>query len=1006
MGSCMSCKAGKEAHEYTTSPAAYPTQRTCYYYSMENGPFSSTSQGENKGLAKRSTPYTRGQATLFGFKRRSASAVPTPVTNTSTPMLDNAGSLAGSKAASQESLNSISPIPSGRSTPRLSRPKKDADGNLIRTNRFGFRGPAVASITNKVSDSNYNSNPPVMSSHHASSHHNQENQSVLRVEKPRAKGGGKIVTPVTPGMKHSAHSITSSGDSGKTKQQLSLIPQPEHHEHGKASRFTLQTSLLPRPQYPIRLTSVDSEKTTKGAKTAANNSTRKVSYHVSGGEESSSKEGSLNGDSGIGSHQSGAACYGETDTLQGIEQLDSSPTFGLRRNRKPRALEMVVNGQYFDVRDLKDEDSSAADDPNVITEISLISIPSSKPTNGTIKTVQNTGIVQQRSMQYQRQIANDNKRQGSSFTASSDEFRDDGLVGEGEEKALRDRSHSEKTESIKDHITPCSIEDQEDWGHGEAMAEEYSSSSEDGHGVRCGSSPESMNLNAATTVTVPEPAQQPRPVMLTIEDPLFAAIAAAACPTMIEDETSPVDSLFSSSTATSTASEILEKDQPVSNPLPKDDNKSMQDHDKGNAEGSAHRSANMLSPDSPGTPTNASTSLSLSVSEGRDFLIDDEIADQPGLTFDDGANTTARGHIESGDMATSSGGCTSQLLSMTENTATLIDSTSKPVPKQRVSASFDGSPVRTRRISRTGSIDTLSPCESIASDDLMLDYERSEGSLFDCTAESRLDNSSGVIYQREEATLMSELESKSDSVLRELSSLLGAHAKEKGLVSGRPAARVLRSRTGSTPDSPRSLDPKARVAGSPLRPPRQVTPGSETEDSSLRLDRGTYQYMYQDIVNIKTMLLKLKRVLQENEENSLMRAETLNPFDGTLKNGLFYTLANSEVMAAVNTEDGSESGVGHSPQEEVADLRRQVVFLQQQLDEKERTIQLLQLQMTKYTNSDATSNAAGKESCNAATQTERVRPVSAGPSLLQSLPSENNMGPLVSFRIGKSFGFD
>ncbi|XP_021927911.1 uncharacterized protein LOC110833761 isoform X2 [Zootermopsis nevadensis] len=176
----------------------------------------------------------------------------------------------------------------------------------------------------------------------------------------------------------------------------------------------------------------------------------------------------------------------------------------------------------------------------------------------------------------------------------------------------------------------------------------------------------------------------------------------------------------------------------------------------------------------------------------------------------------------------------------------------------------------------------------------------------------------------------------------------------------------------------------------------QATPGSETEDGSLRLDRGTYQYMYQDIVNIKTMLLKLKRVLQENEENGLMRAETLNPFDGTLKNGLFYTLASSEVMAGADTEDGSESGVGHSPQEEVADLRRQVVFLQQQMEEKERTIQLLQLQMTKYTNSDSVTHAAAKESCNATTQTERVRPVSAGPSLLQSLPSEGNMGPLVS----------
>lgn len=50
---------------------------------------------------------------------------------------------------------------------------------------------------------------------------------------------------------------------------------------------------------------------------------------------------------------------------------------------------------------------------------------------------------------------------------------------------------------------------------------------------------------------------------------------------------------------------------------------------------------------------------------------------------------------------------------------------------------------------------------------------------FDCDF-SRLDNSGGVMYQREEAILMSELESQSDSVLREWSSLLGAHAKEKG----------------------------------------------------------------------------------------------------------------------------------------------------------------------------------------------------------------------------------
>jgi hypothetical protein len=223
------------------------------------------------------------------------------------------------------------------------------------------------------------------------------------------------------------------------------------------------------------------------------------------------------------------------------------------------------------------------------------------------------------------------------------------------------------------------------------MAEEYSSSSEDGHGAHCSLSPESVNLNVTVAASVLEAAQQPRPVMLTIEDPLFAAIAAAASPTMIEDETSPVDSLFSSSTATST-SDIMERDhdKPLSNPLKKDDSKNVQDHDGGNGDGSAQQSANVMSPDSPGTPTNASTSLSLSVSEGRDFLIDDEIADQPGLTFAGGSNTTPVGHAASGDMATSSGGCTSQLLSMTENTATIVDSKSRPgMPLSRICTVLD-----------------------------------------------------------------------------------------------------------------------------------------------------------------------------------------------------------------------------------------------------------------------------------------------------------------------------
>jgi hypothetical protein len=45
---------------------------------------------------------------------------------------------------------------------------------------------------------------------------------------------------------------------------------------------------------------------------------------------------------------------------------------------------------------------------------------------------------------------------------------------------------------------------------------------------------------------------------------------------------------------------------------------------------------------------------------------------------------------------------------------------------------------------------------------------------------SRLDNSSGVLRQLDEATVISELEAQSDNVLQEWSSLLGIHGKDHG----------------------------------------------------------------------------------------------------------------------------------------------------------------------------------------------------------------------------------
>uniref|UniRef100_A0A1B6KJI5 Uncharacterized protein n=1 Tax=Graphocephala atropunctata TaxID=36148 RepID=A0A1B6KJI5_9HEMI len=187
-----------------------------------------------------------------------------------------------------------------------------------------------------------------------------------------------------------------------------------------------------------------------------------------------------------------------------------------------------------------------------------------------------------------------------------------------------------------------------------------------------------------------------------------------------------------------------------------------------------------------------------------------------------------------------------------------------------------------------------------------------------------------------------------------------------GLMNGVRATRQLRPRVGSSgsgADSPRSLDtPRLRsgsALSSPLRLSRQGTssPGEDiSEDSGIRVNRGAYQSMYQDVINIKALLLRLSRVMQENESD--------NSHETSQKNG-FYT-ANCDSVADRKSEV--------SQQEVIADLQRQVVFLQSQVEEKERTIRSLQATQPPEPRGQV-------ETCNAATQTERVRPLSTGPIL-------------------------
>ncbi|XP_039302467.1 uncharacterized protein LOC105205408 isoform X5 [Solenopsis invicta] len=975
MGQCVSRKAGAvvAASGHHNSPS---------YRIMD--------KAQKQGSTKRGTSHTRGTAMSFGFRRRPTSGIPMPIANYAVSSTTNEKSLLHprSKSAGPEqdrrrmmdddNSNVIHNSSSGRSTPRLAPPKKDSSGIGVRTNRFGYRQPQ-ARFTNKVSDI-YNSHTIIHYNQEKLQQYPQQQQQQQQQQSEsyfvKQQQPNRVVAHVpqhlcgtTPPAKprlsqtsnaaYGGNPMTQHADASK---RISNIPEP-------ISRYTLHTSHLPLPQFAVRV----SDSNSKIAKTAANQS-RKISTSTSKGS-SSSKEGSVTEDSGVGSQPTGPE---DNDRFRSIDYMDD----GSARRRgvgRPRNLRMVVTGKSFDVRDVRDDDST-------VTEISVIPLPKSFATAAASL---NAGFVRERATQYQRIVNKDNRYTDSiaSMSTTSSEGYDEGCFSE--EKVYKDRSRTEKVPSIKSDFSPPSSDDPE-YGHGEAMADEYSLSSSDEY--QRSNSIIAQHAQAVTAAAKSSATSKNalRSVLLTIEDPAFAA-AAATTTTLIDDETSPVDSLFDSPTASITQSD--------GKPSKKDE------------EHAHERSDNTLEDDGPGTPTNASNSLSLS--EGREFF-DDEIADQPGLIFDD-SNPRTRAETQS-----ALGG---QVI--TENShSTLIETNSKTN-----GAHIKGivnSPHHGQRLHRTGSVDTLSPCESIASDDLMLDYDGSDASSYE--EQQRL-NSNPALHELDDATIISELEAQGEEVMRQWSSLLNtAHmeeansnsannnsvnnvtsnnnnqaATESGIGSDR-MSRLLRSRSGT--ESPRSLDNmRNRQVSSPMRTSGSVSSScvDSGDEASLRIDRGTYQYMFQDIVSIKTMLLKLKRVLQETE--------TLNPFDNP-KNGLFCNL-NEGGSNTIDVSTSPGSG-GTSIADELADLRRQVVFLQGQVEDRDRTIQVrdrtievLELQMSKLQgpkNGDVQSctlptrnnNVSSADTCNAATQTEKTRPVSAGPSLLQSLPQDGVMGPLVS----------
>jgi len=202
-----------------------------------------------------------------------------------------------------------------------------------------------------------------------------------------------------------------------------------------------------------------------------------------------------------------------------------------------------------------------------------------------------------------------------------------------------------------------------------------------------------------------------REFFMEITDTFAETVTKARDSALLDDETSPTDSLVSSSESGEMLMKKTEKTQDDGGDICKVAIAMEQDLED-------------ISPvlddfPSPGTPTHASNSLSLSDGNRDDFLIDDEIADQPALVFNDKKHNQSN---QSNSMNMASATSTLREISINSH------GSMKSINKAQLMKIHQASPASKRRtkasaLDRSGSLDTLSPCDSIASDDLMADFE-------------------------------------------------------------------------------------------------------------------------------------------------------------------------------------------------------------------------------------------------------------------------------------------
>ncbi|XP_077505668.1 uncharacterized protein LOC144115248 isoform X1 [Amblyomma americanum] len=361
-------------------------------------------------------------------------------------------------------------------------------------------------------------------------------------------------------------------------------------------------------------------------------------------------------------------------------------------------------------------------------------------------------------------------------------------------------------------------------------------------------------------------------------------------------------------------------------------------------------------PSAPLTPTKEEKNGGFLSPTSDGFLIDDDISDQPGLI----ALERSRGRG--------------------------APSVKKSIFELHALQSFSG---RQNKIDRT--LDDLHPlcsdagssCSSLGSDDLMLDFETSCKDPLDVASSPTVKYTGTPLRRLARSSIASHAEKRN--------SWDSNHSDEGAAL--RRASDSLASRWPlKTPCSAAApSEGRPRTISLPLRPPRQVVM-QECDDGGVKLDSSSYRSVCQDLNGLKTMLFKLRRILQD--------AETLNPFElSNTRNFFYHALASTDLPHGfTNTPTGETPDYNPIDPSEIVqenmDLKRQLILMQQQLEDKDHTIRLLQQQMTKYMNIVSTEKDPGK--VNAAVQTER-------PKFLQSISSSSeevsSRGRLVSSRM-------